>query len=170
MMLKEPKVCQENITHTITPASAGAEFWPYHLNVANRDSVSCSSPTGVTSGVAFCCCNPSALRFHTLSIQRCSSAYPSCNKWLLCYCCLSISSNQSGHSLLTYDISKALSPRQLLLTGYFLDHFLWEEMVVHKSPRRSTVYETLKPDCLAPPTMPRTMLGLNFSESSWPHA
>ncbi len=38
----------------------------------------------------------------------------------LSYCCLSIISNQSAHSPLTSEISKALSSTQLLLTKYFL--------------------------------------------------
>ncbi len=38
----------------------------------------------------------------------------------LSYCCLSIISNQSVHSLLTSDINKAFSSTQLPLTGYFL--------------------------------------------------
>ncbi len=38
----------------------------------------------------------------------------------LSYCCLSIISNQSAHSSLTSDISKAFSSTQLLLAGYFL--------------------------------------------------
>ncbi len=38
----------------------------------------------------------------------------------LSYCCLSIISNQSVYSPLTSDISKACSPTQLPLTGYFL--------------------------------------------------
>jgi len=38
----------------------------------------------------------------------------------LSYCCLCIILNQSGHSPLTSGINKAFSPRELLLTGYFL--------------------------------------------------
>ncbi len=38
----------------------------------------------------------------------------------LSYCCLSIISNQSAHSLLTSDISKAFLSTQMPLTGYFL--------------------------------------------------
>ncbi len=36
------------------------------------------------------------------------------------YCCLSIISNQSGHSPLTSDINKTFSSTQLPFTGYFL--------------------------------------------------
>ncbi len=38
----------------------------------------------------------------------------------LSYCCLSIISNQSAHSLLTSDINKTFSSTQLLLTGNVL--------------------------------------------------
>ncbi len=38
----------------------------------------------------------------------------------LSYCYLSIISNQSAHSPLTFDINKAFSSTQLPLTGYFL--------------------------------------------------
>ncbi len=38
----------------------------------------------------------------------------------LSYCCLSIISNQPGHSPLTSGIDKVFSPRELPLTGYFL--------------------------------------------------
>ncbi len=38
----------------------------------------------------------------------------------LSYCCLSIISNQSAHSPLTFDINKEFSSTQLPLTGYFL--------------------------------------------------
>ncbi len=80
-------------------------------------SVSCSYLTGaapVWSAVAhllqgsMCC----AFRDGILHILVVTSGY-------LCYCCLSIISNQSAHSPLTSDSNKAFSSTQL--TGYF--HF-----------------------------------------------
>ena len=35
------------------------------------------------TGVVFCCCSPSASKFNELCVQRWSSAYLGCNKWLL---------------------------------------------------------------------------------------
>lgn len=46
------------------------------------DSVSCSWLTGVPPGVVLCCCSPSASRFTTSCVQRCSSAHLSCNEML----------------------------------------------------------------------------------------
>ncbi len=101
----------------------------------------------------------------------------------LSYCCLSIISNQSVHSLLTSDINKAFSSTQLPLTGYFLFFRPFSvnlEMVVCENPSRSAVFEILRPVRLAPTTIPRSKslkspffpiltLGLNFSKSSSPH-
>ncbi len=66
----------------------------------------------------------------------------------LSYCCLSIISNQSAHSLLTSDINKAFSSTQLPLTGYFLFFRSFSvnlEMVVCENPSRSAVFEILRP-------------------------
>lgn len=38
-----------------------------------------------SSGVAFCCCSPSASKFDVLRIHRCSSGYLGCNDWLPSY-------------------------------------------------------------------------------------
>ncbi len=38
----------------------------------------------------------------------------------LSYCCLSVISDQSAHSLLIFDINKVFSSTQLPLTGYFI--------------------------------------------------
>ncbi len=65
---------------------------------------------------------PSASRFDVLCIQKCSSAYLGCN-----YCCLSIISNQSGHSpLILWHQQGIVFPTELPLTVYlcFFVHFL----------------------------------------------
>ena len=62
------------------------------------------SPQGLT-----CCVSRDAL-LHTSVV---TSGY-------LSYSCLSISSNESGHSPLTSGIKKAFAPTELLFTGYFL--------------------------------------------------
>lgn len=42
----------------------------------------------VASSVVFCC-RPSASRFNMLYIEKCSCAYPGCNKWLQVFSCQS---------------------------------------------------------------------------------
>jgi len=56
------------------------------------------------------CCKFRDARLHNLVVTS--------GEWS--YCCLPISSKQSDHSLLNSGINKAFSPRELLLTGYFL--------------------------------------------------
>jgi len=59
------------------------------------------------------------------------------------YCCLSISSNQPGHSL-----TSGTKEAELPLTGYFLfsDHSLQTlEMVVQENPSISAISESLSP-------------------------
>lgn len=46
-------------------------------------------------------------------IQRCSSAHLQVTSGYLCYCCLAINWEQSGHSPLTSDINKPFSPTEL---------------------------------------------------------
>ncbi len=83
-------------------------------------SVCCSYLTGAAPGVVFCCWSPSASGFDVLCVQRCILQILVVTSGYLSYCCLSIISNQSVHSLLTSDLNKAFSSTQLPLTGYFL--------------------------------------------------
>lgn len=63
------------------------------------------------------------------------------------YCCLHISSKQSGHSPLTSDINRAFSARGLMLAGYF--PLFWiilckpQRWLCEETPRRSAVSEKL---------------------------
>ncbi len=132
---KGPKVCQENIPHTITPPPTA---WTIEIR-QDGSMLSCSSdqatffqssivtiafpvlswqerhPVWSSAAVAHllqgstCCAFRDGI-LHTLVV---TSGY-------LSYCCLSIISNQSAHSPLTSDINKAFSSTQLPLTGYFL--------------------------------------------------
>lgn len=63
------------------------------------------------------CSSPSISRFDRLRVQRCSSVNPGCNKWL--FELLLLSYQLRSFSLFSSDISKAFSPRELLLAGYF---------------------------------------------------
>ncbi len=158
-----PKVCQENIPHTITPPpppawtietrqdgsmlscslrqiltltsecrsrnrdssdqvtfyqSSTVQFWWACANcsfrflfLADRSGTPVWSSAAVAhllQGSTYCVFRDGIL--YTLVV---TSGY-------LSYCCLSIISNQSAHSLLTTDINKAFSSTQLPLTGYFL--------------------------------------------------
>ncbi len=148
---KRPKVCQENVPHTITPPPPAwtvetrqdGSMLSYflsqvltHLNVAAEIQihqtrqlfpifcwwvcVNCilrvlflADRSGTRCGLllqGLTCCVFRDDILHTLVV---TSGY-------LCYCCLSIISNQSVHSPLTSDINKAFSSTQLVLTGYFL--------------------------------------------------
>ncbi len=122
-----------------------AKFWPYHLNVAaeiethqtsnvfpifycpilvslcellppfpvlswqERHSVWSSAAVAHLLQGSMCC----AFRDGILLTLVVTSGY-------LSYCCFSIISNQSAHSLLISDINKAFLSTQLSLTGYFL--------------------------------------------------
>ncbi len=109
---KEPKVCQENIPHTITPPPS-APAWtvdtrqdgsmlscflrqiltlPSEYRSGNRDSSDQATffQSSIVQlwwacalGVVFCCCSPSASGFDVLCVQRWYSAYLGCNEWLL---------------------------------------------------------------------------------------
>ncbi len=157
---KVPKVCQEDIPHTITPPPAWTvetrqdgsmlscfytKLWPFHLNVAaeiethqtrqrfpifycpvlvslcelyplfpvliwqERHPVWSSAAVDHLLQGSMCCAFRDGI-LHNLVV---TSDY-------LSYCFLSIISNQSAHSPLTFDFNKAFSSTQLQLTGYFL--------------------------------------------------
>ncbi len=144
---KGPKVCQENILHTITPPPPPA--WtietrqdramlscslrqiltlPSECRSRNRDSSDQATFSNLllsnfgTTGVVFCCCSPSASGFDVLCVQMLCGVLHTLvvTSGYLSYCCLSVISNQSTHSPLISDINKAFSTTQLPLTGYFL--------------------------------------------------
>lgn len=116
------------------------KFWPDHLNVAAEIEtqqtfkvfpsslvqfwwacVDCSLSSGtwlkgLTLGVVFCCCWPSASGL--VCGQRLSSAYFSCNKLLFWVTVLTF--NLSVHSPPTSAISYAFSFSPRELTGYFV--------------------------------------------------
>ncbi len=97
--------------------SSFVQFWWVCVNCILR-VLFLSDRSG--TGVVFCCWSPSASGFDVLCVQRCILYNLVVTSGYLCYCCLSIISNQSAHSPLTSDINKTFSSTQLPLTGYFL--------------------------------------------------
>ncbi len=133
---KEPKVCQENIPHIITPPPTTAwtvetrqdgsmlscflrQIFSEPMQISSlrflfladrkRHTVWSSAAVALLLQDSTCCVFRDGI-LHTLVV---TSDY-------LSYCCLSIISNQSAHSPLTSDINMAFSSTQLPLTDYFL--------------------------------------------------
>lgn len=69
--------------------------------------------------LVLCRCSPSSQRFKVLRLQRCSSVYLDCNKWLSELLLVSFQL-LSGHFLLPSSITRAFFLRELQLTRYCL--------------------------------------------------
>lgn len=79
-----------------------------------------------STSVVFCCCSPSASRFDMLCVQRCSSAYLSCNEFELLW-------------------PFYLNCRSLDIFSFSDLSLSTLEMVVPESPSRSAGSEILRP-------------------------
>ena len=138
------------------------QIWPSHLYASeieiHQNRLCFSSPAMWSSAVvahpsqgSTCCAFWDAFLLTTIV----HSGY-------LDYCSLSVSSKQSGHSLLTSLINKIFPSAELLLTVCFFVHH-------SENPWRSAVTEILKPACLAPTIMPLTLYphSVENNWSSW---
>ncbi len=118
--IKGPKVCQENIPHTITPPPPA---WTVETR-QDGSMVSCSLRQILTLPSECRSRNRDSsdqAKFFQSSIFQFWWACANCSlcSGYLSYCCLSIISNQSAHSPLNSDINKAFSSTKMPLTGYF---------------------------------------------------
>ncbi len=142
---KRPKVCQENIPHTITPPPPAwtvetrqdGSMLSYSLRqiltlpseCCSRNRESSDQAMFIQSSIVRHPVWSSAAVTHLLQGSTCCAFRDGflhtlvvqlvTSGYLSC-CCLSIISNQSAQSPLTSDINKVFSSTQLPLTGYFL--------------------------------------------------